>query len=26
MYALENAGWTPGPLPWEVTVPLTGTI
>jgi hypothetical protein len=26
MYALEKAGWTPGPLPWEVTVPLTGTI
>jgi hypothetical protein len=26
MYALEKAGWTPGRLPWEVTVPLTGTI
>jgi hypothetical protein len=26
MYALEMAGWTPGALPWQVTVPLTGTI
>lgn len=26
MYALEKAGWTPGSLPWEVTVQLTGTI
>jgi hypothetical protein len=26
MYALEKAGWTPGRLPWEVTVPLAGTV
>ena len=22
MYALEMKGWTPGSLPWEVTVPM----
>ncbi len=26
MYAIEQVGWTPGPLPWQVTVPVTGTI
>jgi hypothetical protein len=26
MYAIEQAGWTPGPLPWQVTIPMTGTL
>jgi hypothetical protein len=26
MYALEKKGWTPGGLPWEVTVPMHGTV
>jgi hypothetical protein len=25
MYALEKKGWTPGPLAWEVSVPMRGT-
>ena len=26
MYAIESKGWTPGPLKWEVTVPMTGSF
>lgn len=26
MYALEKKGWTPGPLPWDVTVPMVGSF
>src|SRR5262249_30067482 len=26
MYALEQRGWTPGPLPWQVTIPMRGTF
>lgn len=26
MYALEKKGWTPGPLAWEVTVPMRGSF
>ncbi len=26
MYALEKKGWTPGPLSWQVTVPMKITI
>jgi len=26
MYAIEQKGWTPGPLPWEVTIPIKGTV
>jgi hypothetical protein len=26
MYALERKGWTPGPLPWNVSVPMMGTV
>lgn len=26
MYALEQRGWTPGPLAWEVTVPMKGSF
>jgi hypothetical protein len=26
MYAIEKKGWTPGPLAWDVTVPMTGML
>jgi hypothetical protein len=26
MYALEKRGWTPGPLAWEVTIPMRGSL
>jgi hypothetical protein len=26
MYAIEKKGWTPGPLPWEVTILIKGTV
>jgi hypothetical protein len=26
MYAIEKKGWTPGPLPWRVSVPISGHV
>jgi hypothetical protein len=26
MYAVEEKGWTPGPLPWRVAIPMRGSV